>query len=390
MIVVKISGEKNLIRFVILMVMLNAKILSILLLLLTTLNIVIFITENVPLYTEKFNPDYYRDLWGQSQYVSTSPTQMLPDEIVYSFVAWEYLHGVNPAVFNADQPPLGKYFIGVSEIWFGNPKIVGPVFNIVCLVALYFLAQLILKNYLWSISLVTLFSFEKIFIAQMKYAPLLDNIQLFFILLSFIFFVKFSQDVKLNRFLVLSFLSLGAVAVSKFWITAFVVYIIWLLYIFAMKNREAAVKFIIISPAILITMLMAYTPAFLHGLTLSGFLGVQKYMYSFHQGKLDFDPLSVWDLLLFNRWHSFSGIRPSVDWQISWPIVTTLSLLAIILAVKKKFMVLPIGLIMVWCIVYFVLLTGSSILSRYLIPVLPAMYILSFWVIKTSFSSATK
>jgi hypothetical protein len=352
---------------------------AILLLLVTILNIAIFLKGNLNSYTERFNPILYRKLYGESQYVSTAPKQMLPDEIVYSLAGWEYIHGVNPAIFNADQPPLGKYFIGLSEIWFNNPRIPGPFFNILCLVALFILSNMAFENYLISVALVTLFSFEKIFIAQMKYAPLLDNIQLFFILLSFIFFLKF---VKSNKLLVPAFLSLGAVASTKFWATALIIYLVWFIYLLLFRNLIKVFRFIIFSPAILITMLLSYLPAFLEGSTLKSFFGVQKYIYSFHHDKLNFDPLSVWDLLLFNRWHSFSGIRSSVDWQWTWPIITILSLIAISYILKKKLTKDIIGVFVAWFIIYFLLLSSSSILSRYLIPVLPAMYILSFWLVK--------
>lgn len=361
--------------------------LSILLLLLTTLNIANFIKENSSLYTEKFDHGYYRNLWGQSQYVSTKPTQMLPDEIVYSFAGWEYLHGVNPAIFNADQPPLGKYFIGLSEIWLGNPRIPGLFFNILCLVALFALSNIVLNNYLISAALVTLFSFEKIFMAQMKYAPLLDNIQLFFILISFIFFLKF---IKSNKFLVLAFLSLGAVASSKFWVTASVIYLVWLTFLLIYKDLIKIFRFIIFSPAILITMFLSYFPAFLQGSTLRDFFGVQKYIYNFHHDKINFDPLSVWDLLLFNKWHSFSGIRPSVDWQWTWPVITIFSVIAVIYIIKKKLIKETVYLFAVWFIIYFLLLSSSSILSRYLIPILPLMYILSGWILKEFFDRLSK
>jgi hypothetical protein len=249
---------------------------AILLLLVTILNIAIFLKGNLNSYTERFNPILYRKLYGESQYVSTAPKQMLPDEIVYSLAGWEYIHGVNPAIFNADQPPLGKYFIGLSEIWFNNPRIPGPFFNILCLVALFILSNMAFENYLISVALVTLFSFEKIFIAQMKYAPLLDNIQLFFILLSFIFFLKF---VKSNKLLVPAFLSLGAVASTKFWATALIIYLVWFIYLLLFRNLIKVFRFIIFSPAILITMLLSYLPAFLEGSTLKSFFGVQKYIY---------------------------------------------------------------------------------------------------------------
>lgn len=365
------------------MVTKNSKFVLIILLLGTIiLNITFFIRSNLPLYTESFNPAFYKKLYGQSQYVSLTPLSMLPDETVYSFAGWEYLHGVNPAVFNADQPPLGKYFIGLSEIWFGNPRIPGPVFNILCLIALFFLANLILRNTVLSLLLVTIFGFETLFIVQMKYAPLLDNIQLFFILLSFIFYILSLQK---KWFLVGAFLSLGAVMSVKFWITGLVIYIVWLLHQLIRRNIKNIFYFFLASPLPLVTMLLVYIPSFLQGDSLRRFLGVQKYIYSFHSGKIHFDPLAVWDLLLLNRWHvPWDGtIKPAVDWQITWPIITLLTLLAFrkILMANKILQNLssPVGVLIILFAVYFSLLSVGALLPRYLIPILPFMYIISFW-----------
>lgn len=350
--------------------------------LIIVVNLVLFIQNHIAIYTYPVNPDFLEKLYGQSQYVRTDPISMLPDETIYAYAAWRYMHGENPAVFNADQPPLGKYFIGLSEVYFNNERITGPVFNILILISLFILSVLILKSYIWSIILVALFSFEKIFIAQMLYAPLLDNIQLFFILLSFIFFILSQKKVI---YFIPSFISLGLVMSTKFWVTGLLIFIIWSICILLARRIKTLVYFLLVSPLSILTMMAVYLPSFLQGDPVRRFFGVQRYIYEFHKGKFNFDPVAVWDLLLFNRWHvPWEGvIKPSTDWQWTWPIVTVLVILAIVRIVKNSRNYSESGVLLSsWIIVYFILLSVSTVLPRYLIPVLPALYLFSFWSVK--------
>lgn len=348
------------------------------------INIASFINNHLGLYTFPINPPFLEKLYGQSQYVRTDAISMLPDETIYAYAAWRYMHGENPAVFNADQPPLGKYFIGLSEIYFNNERITGPIFNILSLAALFVLSLLILKNYLWSITLVAFFSFEKLFMVQMLYAPLLDNIQLFFILLSFIFYIM-SRD-KIG-YLIPAFVSLGLVMSTKFWVTGFMIFIIWFVYGALSKNISRLVLFVLTAPLSIITMMVVYLPSFLQGDSVKNFFGVQHYIYAFHQGKFNFDPTAVWDLLLLNRWHVpwENAVKQSTDWQWTWPLITSLSVLAIVKIIKSRNnLVKGQGLFSIWIIIYFGLLSVGTVLPRYLLPVLPALYVLSFWFIKES------
>lgn len=360
----------------------------------TFVNLALFINKHINSYTYPFNPQFLEKLYGQSQYVRYSgEISMLPDETIYSYAAWRYMNGENPAIFNADQPPFGKYFIGLSEKFFQNEKIPGPFFNILSLVALFFLSFLILKNAVWAMGIVMLFSFEKLFIAQMLYAPLLDNIQLFFILLGFIFYIL---SLRNSRFLLPAFIGLGLVMSTKFWITGAIIYIIWLIHGFLLKNFRRLAIFFMLSPTSILTMMIVYLPSFIQGDTIRRFFGVQRYIYEFHKGKFNFDPAAVWDLLLFNRWHvPWEGvIKPAVDWQWTWPILTLLMLVSLIKIIRFKTrfggLATSSGVIVIWIIVYFILLSVSTVLPRYILPVLPFIYILAFSEIKSFLSKATK
>ena len=356
---------------------------SCLLFLVTFLNIFNFIKTHPGHFNEEFSPDLHRKLYGQSQYILKEPISEIGDEIVYALAGWEYVHGLNPILLNGEQPPLGKYFVGLSELWFNNSRYTAPIFNVLCLVALYWLLFLLLDSSLISSSLVTLFSFEKVFIAQMQYAPNLDNIQLFFVLLSFCFFVKFYKS---GKFLVPALLSLGLVAATKFWITAFIILAVWSLSLAISKQwlklRSLLFKF----PISLLPLLASYYQSFAQGMSLREFFGTQKYIYSWHSAKLEFNPVAVWDLLLLNRWHNRGEIIKAVDWQWTWPLFAVLSVFAIYKLVrtyrKQKTLKDPVYIIGVWFVVYFALLSVSTVNARYLFPILPAMYILSGWVIK--------
>lgn len=347
------------------------------------LNLALFFKQNGAIYLKPFDPEFYKDIYGKSQYVRQDPLAVVPDEYVYSHAAWEYMHGTNPALFNADQPPLGKYFIGIGEVFFNNEKIVSPTFNILSLIALFFLAKMVLNNTNLALALTALFSFEKLFIVQMIYAPLLDNIQLFFILLAFIFYIKSLKD---SKFLIPAFLMLGCVMSVKFWATGFVIYIIWFLHKILVKDKKIF-RFLYLTPTLLISMILVYLPSFIQGDSLRRFFGVQKYIFEFHRAKIHFDPTAIWDLLLLNRWHvPWDGtIRPSVDWQLTWPFLTILSVTALLFYLNKKFKSQNTDLVLlviIWLVIYFILLTFGAVVARYLIPVLPAMYLLSFLVVK--------
>lgn len=356
----------------------------ILFLLVTVSNIVLFINNHKGLYTERFDAAWYQKLYGQSQYVRTDPISILPDEIVYSYAGWRYLEGENPAIFNADQPPLGKYFIGISERYLQNGRVVGIVFNILVLITLFFLVRIALKSNLWALGLTTLFSFEKLFWAQAQYAPLLDNIQLFFILLSFIFYIL---SLKKEIFLIPAFICLGGVISTKFWVTGVVILAAWIMHALLEKNFRRTIYLIILIPVAIGVLLLAYTPSLLQGYSPKKVLSVQKYIYEFHHEKLSFRPLAVWNLLLLNRWYAPSEkiVRPAVDWQVTWPFITIMStwmFLKFIVRQKKYKFNSEISLIIVWFIVYLALLLIGEVLPRYIFPVLPFMYILTAYMLK--------
>lgn len=353
------------------------------LLIILTINFYLFTAKNWSAHIRPFEPERHKtlqDLFDKSQYVYANSDINIPDEFYYALAAWKYGHGQNPVLFNAEQPPLGKYFIYLTIYFFNNETLTGPIFNFLCLVALYFLGLEVLKDKVWALLMTTVFSFEHIFMVQSLYSPLLDNIQLFFILLSFLAFIYWTKN-KISP--ALPSLLLGVVVSVKFWITGLVIYISWVSYLLFYKKLEQIFKFIIYTPFIGIPLIISYLPIFLAGDSFHRFLGVQKYIYVYHSGKIEFNPLTYFNLLILNNWRG-----SSVDWQLTWPVILVLSIVAISkIFLKKGLKSNEEGLIVIscWFVIYTIFLFCGALLPRYLIPVLPMMYLLSFYIMKKAY-----
>src|SRR3989338_11667650 len=69
-------------------------------------------------FSRSYDYDFLENSYLHSQYVQEINPSWIPDEGVYSYAAGNYLQGGNPVLVDPSQPPLGKYFIGLSIILF--------------------------------------------------------------------------------------------------------------------------------------------------------------------------------------------------------------------------------------------------------------------------------
>ncbi len=326
----------------------------------------------------------YKDLYDHSQYIQEKNPVIIPDEFDYAYAGWEYTHGSDPLLINAEQPPLGKYIIGFLEIVLNSSRVSGILFNILSLVTLFFLSKLLLKNTNWSLLVVIFFQLEKIFMVQVQYAPLLDNIQLLFILSSFVFYLL---GLRKKIFFIPAFIFLGLSIATKFWITGAIILLVWILHQIIFRGK-VFFQFLIFAPISLLVLFLSYLALPFHGYPLLKFLSVQKYIFAYFHQTIRFNFFSFLDLVFLNRWHADAEqvIKPSVDFQISWPVIFTILLIFVVFHLRKKdfskMLKEPIGVIVIWVLVYILFLSFGSILARYLLPILPFLYILSLKFIK--------
>ena len=92
-------------------------------------------------------------------------------------------------------------------------------------------------------------------------------------------------------------------------------------------------------------------------------------------------PFSFWDLLLFNKWHTWWGTREiisDVQWIIIWPISAFLTAVFFVGGIFKKILFSePEKIILIWIVIYSLFLSLGESSTRYFPPLLPFIYIIA-------------
>lgn len=334
-----------------------------------------------------FSP-YYTDavykglesVFDSSQYRKKDNPGIIPDETVYSYAAGAYLHGRDPILINSERTPLGKYIIALSILTLKNDKFIVLPFGLLTLLSIWLLAVQVFKNKIFALLPVALFCFERLFLDQFIYTPLLDIIHLPFILLTLYFFLL---EHKKGSYWITSIM-LGLTIASKTVYSGMLLVIVFLSYLLLQKKFENVLHFIFYLPLSFIILLLSYIQTFLHGYNFIDFIGFQKWILLYDKSKLLF-PFSIWRLVFFNQWQTWWGdfrLLKADDWSITWPIFTILTLILNFLILGKKIRTTPaISVLGLWFLYYSLYLSLGIASSRFLLPILPVIYILGFRLI---------
>lgn len=321
-----------------------------------------------------------------SQYANKKATEWIRDEVVNAYAGGAYIKGVSPVLIAADTPPLGRYLIGLSALIFNNENIVTFVFAVLSLVGLYILGTQIFSSKIIALIPVALFSFEPIFKNQLIYTPLLDIIQLAFLLFSFYFFNKGMVSKKRTWLLFTAAnIFLGLFISTKFFITGITIIAAWYLILLLKKDKKRLIQLTSFLPFSVIVLLLNYVRVFAYGYSFQEFLGIQKWVFLYHKSQLIL-PFTIWPLILVNKWYVWWGNKPVISdsqWLFTWPIITILSFITIIIYLKNK---IPrkseIEVLMIWIVLYFLFFSFGQISSRYFVILIPILYIVSIYGIK--------
>lgn len=326
---------------------------------------------------ESLKKTYY-----DSQYANKHPKGWVPDEVVLSFAGGALIKGENPVLIIADSPPLSKYLIGLSALIFDNENIVTVFFGILSLVFLYLLSLQIFKNRLLSLVPLAFLSFEPIFKNQFVYSPLLDIMQMAFMLGSFYFFNKGFSSKKSWLFYFLANIFLGMFISTKFFITGGVIAGAYLFILLIHRDKRRLFEMILTLPFSVAVLLLSYIRVLYFGYSLKDMIGIQKWIFLYHKSQLIL-PFTIWPLLFINKWYIWWGdkrIITSVEWNIMWPIITAGFLITLLLYLLKK---IPrkkeFEITIVWATFYLMFFSMGQISPRYLIILLPIFYIITIY-----------
>ncbi|HVF69618.1 MAG TPA: hypothetical protein VNA13_03570 [Xanthomonadales bacterium] len=324
-----------------------------------------------PELKKTFNSSIYVDKKGD----------FIDDEIIYSYAGGAFINGVSPILINPETPPLGKYLIGLSILFFKNENIIILFSGITSLFLLFLIGKQLFSSNITALIPPLILSFEPLFKNQFVRAPLLDIMHLAFMLFAFYFFIK---AINTRKNVLLYFLAaclfLGGFISTKFFGVGISLIAAWYLSIIIYKNKNHLFYLSLAMPLSIIVLLFTYVRVLFTDYPLNQFLGIQKWIFLYNKGHIQ-NAFTVWPLLLFNQWHTWWGTRAilsDAQWSILWPISVLITLLTIIFYILGK---LPkkrgIEMIMAWIIFYLALLSLSDATVRYFVILLPMLYLVS-------------
>lgn len=290
------------------------------------INVVNPIKQNLGKFTEHFDPKLYEKKYNNSQYVIPQSKNPISDEELLSYAGYRYATGLNPILINSDHPPLGKYIIGWFTLLTGNNRIVSIFFALGNMTLIFLTIYFLTKSFLLSSLGIFLLSIDSMFIDQITHSPILDIIQVFFLLLYFLFLICWLKKEKLWKIIVMG-LALGAMSSVKLYFPIFVVLATTIATLILLKKSVKKILFLILALTILIgsIYILSYLSFFLHGNSLRAFFGVQKWIFLFWKNnsvqsyKFIGDALT---LMLFNQWKVWWGNKTYIQfelWNVLWP-----------------------------------------------------------------------
>ncbi len=361
------------------------KLLSILLLL------AIFVRPGLGIYKQresffrdgfKQNFESFSKLYYSSQYVKKENPNIIPDGILESFAGGIFLKGLNPILIVHDQPPFGRYLTALSIFLFDNPNTILIPLMFVSIIGIFLLGKVVLGNSLAALVPVLIFVNEPLFLSKLDYGPLLEPIQLPFIIFALYFFIRgVNKEKKYLLWFILTSLMLGFVISIRFFVLGAGLVLAMLLFFLWQKafNKKLAV-FLLTLPLSLIVLILSYTRTLQSGYSVFQIFGIQKYILFYHQSKFIL-PFSFWDLFLFNRWHTWWGERSIISdsqWIILWPISFFLIVVFLIFVLRKQMVFNNAEKILfLWVGVFSLMLSTGYTSTRYFLPLVPFLYILA-------------
>lgn len=345
-------------------------------------NLAFRITTYSKEYTTTFDATYWKQRYLASQWVVSGSKNSIGDDGLYAYAGWEYIHGSDPTLLNAEIPPLAKYMIGFGEIIFLNQNILILLVGILGLFVFYKINTILFKNKILAIIPVTIFSLEPIFYTQLR-APYLDGIYLLFLMVTMLFTLK--KKYVLSALFLGCFASVKYPAGSLFLLVPMVVWV----YLYDKKNLKQFLISLCITPLVF---LASYSMYFVKGGSLIGFLGVQKWIIHFYSAGAKASTGIVFPLILFGKWFTwFSGLQNVSEWNIFWAvglIGVVFSFFALLFSYfapknkKKNGVDYSMIFILFWVISYLFFLTFTPVFPRYLLLLVPFMYNLTVWFLE--------
>lgn len=330
-----------------------------------------------------FDPEYFGQLYSQSQYVlGEKSTGGIGDDGLYAFAGYYYFFQKGDvSSVNFEHPPLGKYLIGLSIFLFHNENFINIIYFLCLLFTTYKLSGIFLKDKLFSLLPVLLLSSDPLFLDHSIRSQLDLPFTLFFSL-GIYFFIKGENK---SKFIYLSQLFWAAAFASRFFpfLVVIELFMFCITFIYQRNNIFVFIKSLMIIPMVYLIVHLSF---FIYHPSLIEFLRHKKWMLAWFTGT----PVITGNILrnIFSGLYLDSTDKLTLNklWTPLLPVVTVLALGSFRGRYFLKRMVSFIifyGINLIY-LLYLVFLTNG--LQKFIMPVYPILIILAIQNLKELYS----
>jgi hypothetical protein len=343
--------------------------------LLAYLGLVFYTNRDV--FTEKFDWNYWRERFDQSQWRFPLSQRIVGDSGLYMYEGYRLINGGDPSESNAEAPPLGKYLIGAVTSITGNAEIYGYITTLSTVSMFFILSILLFKSFPMAVSLTLLFATDPLITSQYT-AVMLDSLQLLFLLLFFFFLLL----TKKNTWVLMGTgICLGFYSQTKLPILTPFLFALGLINFWKLGYLNKIPFFIL---ATIVGYILPYIPYFMMHHSFFDWVKLQKWVISFYgQSQLKANIGSVLTTLLANHYQDlFSrNFVTSSQWSLTWPLTIILGIIGMMIVVRKKIdwqteKISPLIFFIVSSIGVYLFL---PFWTRYLIIIIPFLYMISIY-----------
>jgi len=345
-------------------------------------------------YTTPYDPDYWQERYEKSQWVKGwESEETMGDAELYAYAGWRQIQGDDPTEINPEIPPFSRYLFGLFILIFGNQNLQALFFGAGLLAVIYLMAKEVMKDELWALLPVLLFSLEKHFQEDLV-TSMLDLPFAFFISLVFYSLIKGRSNPRWYLGVVIS---LALVATTKMYLVGFAllgVVVCYLLFLFLVFRYQDLFWFLLFSPLFGLIYLGNYLVYFLKGHNLIDFKELHFWIRHYARVQIPGYPqFEIWRILLLGQWHTWwgEGIIRLKQWSPLW-LLSFLSLFPTGWFIFKKGIRknLSLLILIIYPLSLLAMYSYGLPYPRYLLPVLPPLYILLWYNLKLAWEKWKK
>lgn len=340
----------------------------------------LFVWQQRDRFSRTYDYNYFGALYTDSQYVRDSKyftferyqKTDLGDDGLYAFAGGYYIRGGDISQVNFENPPLGKYLIGLSTIVFHNELFINIFYAVILFILVYTLSLRLTKDKLISSVSLLLFITQPVVSNQVTIS-MLDLPMIVFFIAGLYAYLKATQDKKPKKDLFLSALLFSLSFVIRFFP---ILPVILLILIIGLVNKGKAYWFsftIFLAILVPLVYLVSHAIYFYYHPSFFGFLRYQKWIL-WWRGDNPFKIGNIIFTLLIGRYRSWwqdGGWLVSSDWNLLTSLISSIGLLSL-----WRWRRFPRSILAIMTVFFFVYIAVATVgVGKFILPILPLLVI---------------